>query len=52
MVDIGTDGRAGPSRFYKAEQEAVREAGAAKATLKKFKNGESVAEMRARVCRC
>jgi RHS repeat-associated protein len=52
VVDIGGDGRADPSRFYAAEQEAVREAGAAKATLKKFKNGETVAEMRGRVCRC
>ena len=52
LVDIGADGRAGPSRCYRAEQEAVREAGAAKTTLKKFKNGETVAQMRSRVCRC
>ncbi|MDQ1833109.1 DUF6861 domain-containing protein [Massilia scottii] len=52
VVDIGPDGRATPSRFYLAEQEALAEAKAAKTTLKKFGNGETVAEMRARVCRC
>jgi hypothetical protein len=52
VVDIGPDGRATPSRFYLAEQEAIRETGASKATLKKFENGETVAEMRQRVCLC
>ncbi|MDM5181981.1 RHS domain-containing protein [Massilia sp. DJPM01] len=52
VVDIGPDGRATPSRFYLAEQEALAEAMASKTTLKKFGNGETVAEMRARVCRC
>jgi hypothetical protein len=49
VVDIGGDGRIIPSEFYKAEQEAIKEMGVSKIKLKKFGNGETVAEMRARV---
>lgn len=52
VVDIGPDGRAEPSEFYKAEREAVREMNAAKMTLKKLPNGETVGEMRTRICKC
>lgn len=52
VVDIGPDGRPVRSQFYIAEQEAIREMGASKVTLKKFPGGESVGEMRARVCAC
>ncbi len=52
VVDIGPDGRPVPSEFYKAEQAALREMGATKMTLKKFPNGETVGDMRARVCAC
>lgn len=51
VVDIGTDGRPVGSAFYKAEQEAIKEMGASKVTLKKFANGETVAEMRTRIAR-
>jgi RHS repeat-associated protein len=52
IVDIGTDGRAVRSRFYEAELEAIKETKAAKTTLRKFANGETVSEMRARVYSC
>lgn len=52
VVDIGPDGRPVRSPFYLAEQEAIREMGAAKMTLKKLPGGETVAEMRARICAC
>jgi hypothetical protein len=50
--DIGPDGRADGSRFHAAEQEAIAETGASKVTLKKFANGETVGEMRARIGTC
>jgi RHS repeat-associated protein len=52
VVDIGPDGRPVRSEFYRAEQEAIREMGASKVTLKKLPNGETVGDMRARVCAC
>ncbi|OAB78725.1 hypothetical protein [Cochleicola gelatinilyticus] len=49
VVDIGTDGRAVRSDYYKVELEAVKETGTKRIKLKKFANGETVADMRARV---
>ena len=50
VVDIGPDGRPVGSDFYRAEQQAVREMGAAKMTIRKFPNDENVADMRTRLC--
>jgi RHS repeat-associated protein len=52
VVDVGPDGRSPPSRFYLAELKAIKEAKVPKTTLKKFENGETVAEMRGRLCPC
>ena len=52
IVDIGSDGRSVPSRFYAAELEAISESGAARVRLKKFGNGETVAQMRSRISGC
>ena len=50
IVDIGEDPtRVKRSPFYKAEQEAISEKGVARIRLKKLPNGESIAEMRARI---
>jgi hypothetical protein len=49
VVDIGPDGRLKGSDYYKVEQEAIKEMGVSRIKLKKFANGETVADMRARV---
>jgi RHS repeat-associated protein len=51
VVDIGRDGRPDMSAFYKAELEAIEEMRAPKTTLKKLPGGETIPDMRARVCR-
>jgi RHS repeat-associated protein len=52
VVDIGTDGRPVRSKFYEAEQEAIKEMKATRTRLRKFANGETVDQMRARVKGC
>ena len=52
VVDIGSDGRPTPSRFYVAELEAVKETGATRWRLKAFKSGETIQQMRNRIKGC
>lgn len=52
VIDIGSDGRSEPSRFYQAELEAIKESHAIRIRLKKFSNGESISQMRSRIGGC
>ncbi|WMJ72301.1 DUF6531 domain-containing protein [Cytophagaceae bacterium ABcell3] len=49
VVDIGSDGRSKPSKFYKAELEAVKEVRGKRIKVKIFPNGETVEQLRSRL---